>query len=477
MDSAYTTLNRTGLQAGKYLFSATDANGCSSSTVYTITQPASIQPGFSVVNSTCNVSNGTINTSTSGGNGAYTYLWSANAGSATSASVSALPAGLYSVQITDGVGCSTVFPFALNDVGSISIVDTIFSAPCNSSSAAIHVGVSGGTAPYTYVWSTGDTTQNVSGLNPGNYSLQASDASGCKNSELYKVFNSYIPEICALTVDTSDNRNEIYWDKSNSGAIKEFKIYRESVANFGFLHVGTVPYDSVSQFKDPFASAVVHAWKYSLSAIDSCGNETGRSYFNYRPYHLYVDTVCSGACNRLVWSNALGVSYTKTYIYRKTSSTAWVLIDSVDLTAVPNNNYVDTNPPAGAFYMLETNVMNTCNPSYRWSEIESNTFAVVKKTRSNVNNNKIGAVGISDPVSPTKVVLFPNPSGNNLTVFIENNNDLAHCIIYDVSGKLIRAENFSGSKHTMFLSEISKGIYVVELRWGQKSAFRKWVKQ
>ena len=176
-----TTQSVSGLVAGTYSVAITDANGCSAYVTKTITAPVALVASGTATNVSCNGgSNGAINLSISGGTGAYTYSWS---NGATTQNVSGLVAGTYSVAITDANGCSASVTKTITAPAALAASGTATNVSCNGgNNGAITLSISGGTTAYTYSWSNGATTQNVSGLGAGTYSVAITDANGCTAS-------------------------------------------------------------------------------------------------------------------------------------------------------------------------------------------------------------------------------------------------------------------------------------------------------
>jgi len=87
--------------------------------------------------------------------------------------------------------------------GMSMIVLSTFTAPCGQCASAIQVGASGGTAPYSYVWSTGATTDSVSGLCPGTYTCTVTDADSCVSWGSITITSPAGPTVSATLLDAS----------------------------------------------------------------------------------------------------------------------------------------------------------------------------------------------------------------------------------------------------------------------------------
>lgn len=180
-----TTASITGLTAGIYTVSATNADGCFNVAVDTIEQPTVLANSFSVTPATCSGTNGTATATVSGGTAPYTYLWS---NLQTTAGATGLSAGTYSLAVTDANGCTFA---ATTTVTLVPFVTSTASTPtkCAGSSDGVATSVvtSGGTPPYTYAWSSGQTTQVATGIGAGTYTVVTTDAVGCSTTKTVTV--------------------------------------------------------------------------------------------------------------------------------------------------------------------------------------------------------------------------------------------------------------------------------------------------
>ncbi|MBK9353828.1 MAG: SprB repeat-containing protein [Bacteroidetes bacterium] len=173
-----TTEDRTGLAAGTYSVLITDANGCTVNlTGIVVNNTAGPNASMTKTDATCGNCNGTIDVTVTGGTTPYTYLW--NDGN-TNQDRTGLCAGTYSVTITDKNGCTTTLSnIVIGNIAGSTATATVTNATCGQNNGAINVTVSGGTAPYTYVWNNGTTTEDRTGLAAGTYSVLITDANGC----------------------------------------------------------------------------------------------------------------------------------------------------------------------------------------------------------------------------------------------------------------------------------------------------------
>jgi len=181
------TATPSSLGAGSYTLVVTDANNCSSDTTgVTIDQPDSLDvQAIDVINVTCaGGADGSIDVAVSGGTSPYSYNW--NTGDTTQ-DLSGISAGTYGLVVTDSLGCtSDSLPVTITEPDSIAIsVDQATDVSCaGASDGSVDVSVSGGTAPYSYNWSNNDTTQDLSNLDGGTYTLVVTDTLGCESDTL-----------------------------------------------------------------------------------------------------------------------------------------------------------------------------------------------------------------------------------------------------------------------------------------------------
>ncbi|GEM_PF-5227958 len=211
--SGGTLASATGLKADTYTVTITDSNACIITKTITITEPELLVVVESSTNIKCNgAADGSAEVTVSGGNPPYSYLWS---NGATSAKISNLNAGLYSVIVKDGNGCSKNATFTITQPTVLSATTSSISVSCNgNNNGSAGVTPSGGQAPYTYLWTNGATTPSISNLTANQYFVLITDANGCTIGKYFT-----ITEPAALTSSGSQVNIGCFGASSGSATV------------------------------------------------------------------------------------------------------------------------------------------------------------------------------------------------------------------------------------------------------------------
>ena len=198
-----TTASITGVSAGTYSVTVTDQNGCYDSASSTVTEPALLVSAVYVdSNVTCNgLSDGGATAAATGGNAPYTYSWS---NGATTASITGVSAGTYSVTVTDNKGCYDSASATITEPATLIANSQVTSnVSCSGASdGVVTASATGGNAPYTYTWSNGGTSASISGLVTGTYSVTVTDNKGCTSTS-----NSTVTSSSSLIASANTNAN------------------------------------------------------------------------------------------------------------------------------------------------------------------------------------------------------------------------------------------------------------------------------
>ncbi len=216
-----TTLTITGATAAMtgYTYRCVAINGsggCSTNSNGATLSISNIITAGSKSDATCNgVANGAAAVSASGGATPYSYSWSPSGG--TGSVATGLPAGSYTVTVTDNIGCTATRSYTIAQPAAlIAVANTQTNVSCNGgTNGTASVSVSGGTTGYTYDWTgtpNGDGTASVTGLSAGAISCTVTDANGCTAS-----VNFTITEPTALTA-TADAQTNVSCNGGSNGA-------------------------------------------------------------------------------------------------------------------------------------------------------------------------------------------------------------------------------------------------------------------
>ncbi|PBQ34542.1 hypothetical protein CNR22_23080 [Sphingobacteriaceae bacterium] len=174
------TASISNLTAGTYTSSLTDNKGCSISAVYVIPQSPQIIVTFTQTNVSCfNGNNGSITTSASGGAGPYVFQWMPV--NSSSQNITGLGSGIYTLTVTDNLGCTNSKTASITQPPLLALTTTVVNETCDYlNNGSVFAAGYGGTPGYTYLWLPGsNTTNSVTNLSAGNYSLTLSDTLGC----------------------------------------------------------------------------------------------------------------------------------------------------------------------------------------------------------------------------------------------------------------------------------------------------------
>jgi uncharacterized repeat protein (TIGR01451 family) len=173
----------TGLSPGYINCTVTDAVGCTRIVYVNIPAgPGYLQATSIITPSQCGASTGAVNLSVTGGAAPYTYLWS---NGSTTQDLTGLAPGSYNVAITDNAGCVLRAYKYIQNVSPLNVSISGNEPGCGVATGSLNTNVSGGTAPYTYLWNTGATTQNLSSLTIGYFNVRVTDSNGCTGYDNY----------------------------------------------------------------------------------------------------------------------------------------------------------------------------------------------------------------------------------------------------------------------------------------------------
>lgn len=183
--SNFATTNSTnGLDGGPFSVVIEDANGCDTIVTSTITSPAEIAIQLTGFEPLCaDSANGSINTTVTGGTSPYAYNWTGTNNFTSTNQNPQVASGSYTVTVTDANNCTGTDAIAVSAPSPFTVSVVAINPACiGDSTGAVAASTAGGTAPYTYAWSTSaaDDSTYIESLPAGSYSVTVTDANGCQ---------------------------------------------------------------------------------------------------------------------------------------------------------------------------------------------------------------------------------------------------------------------------------------------------------
>lgn len=178
----------TNLAPGAYVVTVTDSNNCSESFTIPIAEPSELIISTNGNDITCNgQANGMVQVGASGGVGPYNYQWSG--GLPNQVSNSGVPAGTYSITVTDVKGCSKTDTLIINEPQPLILnISTLTGTTCGEQNGAVTVFAAGGNPGYTFQWSHTTVNSNfLDSLSAGNYSVAVIDSSSCSDTISFSI--------------------------------------------------------------------------------------------------------------------------------------------------------------------------------------------------------------------------------------------------------------------------------------------------
>lgn len=431
--------NVINIGAGVYSLLITDANGCTATATTTVNQPTSMSLTLNTINSNCSMANGQASVTVTGGFPSYSYQWSPIGG--TNQVASNLPAGSYTVNITDGNGCLSSGATVVNDNSgpNVSILSTTNVACFGGNSGAATVGVAGGIGPFTFSWQPfGGTAQTAIGLTAGTYVVTVIDMStGCQS------LATTSPAITQPTdIQISINKNDVSCFGGNNGSASAivsggtgaytytWSPSGSNSSNAGSLSAGThtvtvrdgngcLKTQTVT-INQPAALAVVISTLTNVSCFGGANGSAASTVTGGTAPYFYNWSSGSAAQNAvglsagflsLTVTDSKGcTAFTNTSIAQPSSA----LVVSMTATAVTcfggTNGAVSASPSGG-----------TAGYTYNWSPNTGST-----QTLTNVNAgvklvivtdangcNANGFITVTQPTPVTATIVSTNPTCGN----------------------------------------------------------------
>jgi gliding motility-associated-like protein len=298
--------NPTGIRAGDYDITVTDAAGCAEISTITVNEPDSLQSNILTTNESCNPGgDGTAVAISQGGTAPYTYTWSA--GTSAGNSVSDLANGNYRLTTTDKYGCSEITIFNISSDAPYVVTPTTTTASCNGGiDGTISLTVTGAVAPIVYNWAGGLPPQaNQTGLPAGNYLVTVTDGTFCSSQLTIGIIeDSPIIGRVTATDESCTPGGDAYAIATQNGGLAPY-TYTWSA--------GGTP------FGDSLADLSVGAYSVTIEDANACTEVIPFSVLSGSDIdagETIVEPLCFGECTGTISLNPTGGSGTGyTYLW------------------------------------------------------------------------------------------------------------------------------------------------------------------
>jgi hypothetical protein len=290
----------------------------------------------------------------------------------------------------------------------------------------------------------------------------------CKLSSLSDLDATSSPELCMVTLDPITNKNKLVWKKPDSKNIDKYIIYRLN-AHWEYDSIGYQNYAGNNYFIDNAISPEKKAERYTIGLIDVCGNKSDFSDDGIKTMHLMIYPGPNKKW-QLLWSPYTGADDPYYRIYRGTTPTNKVLIDSLTGDEDQMFMYTDINSPSGTvYYSVEAVTGEDCE--------ETQGPTVAGRIRSNNAYYTAETMGL-DNLQSLQTMIFPNPSQGLISIRFEGKEGLyenSSLSIINHLGQSILSQNLNDVNTDLNLSELSKGIYFVKIENGDSYSIQKIV--
>jgi gliding motility-associated-like protein len=316
-----TTQDLTGLLAGNYTVTVTDANNCTITQSEQVTQPPTpIVITGSGNTIACGATTGNININVNGGGTPYQYHWSNNS---TTQNISNIIAGTYTVSVTDAFGCQVTQDFTINTLTNLTATTTSTDAACTSSPTGSATAIpTGGLAPYSYQWSNNQTTATISNLNIGLYTVTVTDATNCAIVASATVGENSTLSIQGTSIDVSCHNG-------NDGSIQT-SITSNTVGTYTYQWSGTT--QTTANINN------LSTGNYTVTVTDQNGCTANEAFTINQPSALSItangiDVSCFGGNDGVL--NATATGGTAPYTYQWSNGLGIL----PNISGVPVGNY------------------------------------------------------------------------------------------------------------------------------------------
>ena len=468
------------LCAGNYTLTIIDQNNCVENLSNTIYEPnpLSITVDSIIDIVTYGVNDGAIYITASGGDSSYSYSWiGPNGFTSSDDNINLLCAGQYIVTVDDSISV-LVDTFNIYEPQPINTNLNIDPILCYNGQTQAQINVWGGTQPYSYYWSNGDTNFFTT-LNSGNYNYTIIDENGCSYVDTFFISN---PDSITLQASVANPSCNGY----NNGEVI-INITSGGTQPFDFLMMG----NSTTQSSNSFNGLSQGDYTYIVTDINGCQNTISATLTDPPSLSSVIsstDVSCYGYCDGSGNITGLGGTSPYTYLWDNGASNLCAGLHNVIITdsnGCINTNSVIINEPdpllinvwtvndtlqaTSGFITYQWNYNNVnivgANDSIYIASLYGDYYVTVSDTNGCFADSYfINYSLLSLENYNLNIRIYPNPTNGNIT--IESKENINSISVFNTYGnQLYSVDNnlYTTKKINIDLSKFAKGVYFVKI--------------
>ncbi len=413
------TISASNLQSGNYTVTVTDNYGCVAITL-PVSVPEPTQIGVNIIgaDALCNsTATGSATSVGNGGVGNYNYVWS---NQQVNAHATSLVAGIYSVTITDGNGCTANGNINILEPNAIITNTATVDAHCNQANGSANIIVNGGTPAYNYLWSNGVVSALNNNIAQGVYTVTITDANGCTAIDVVSI-NNLNGVVAQANVTNNTSCNALCDGTANAVAVG-----------------GNGPYNySWTNGQNTAGANGLCASGYTVTISDADGCNSTASVTITQP------SAISGVVNT-VDANCFGENSGSASVIANGGTGAYTYLWSNNSPSLQTNNLLQ------GVYSVTVTDANGCTK-------EINNIIINEPTQVVANISGAQIVCMGSQAIITAGATGGNPGYN----YLWNNNAIAQSITVTVNNQTIYTVTITDSKGCSSVASSSVDVYAL----------------
>jgi gliding motility-associated-like protein len=387
-----------GLAPGIYYLTVTDAVGCNAYSNDTIIEPGLLSISTTVSNVSClGLQDGNITANVSGGTAPFSYSWFSISGNAyTGAFIDSLPADSYDLEVTDANGCNEATTVLVGQPSNpLTATSNVTTVSCfGGSDGSITLTPAGGTSPYSFSWSDGQTTAQASNLVAGSYIGTITDGNGCTTIDTISLGQP--DEIAANLTQSPENCNQL-----------DGQITANPTGGVGGYSYNWISYVETSNVLSNLDGGTGNPVLVIITDNNNCSHSASLVVQETQALTLDSATIKDVECfeSNDAWAIAHISGGNLPYTYQ------WFDSNNVAINPVKTQDSLIFNVPAGTYKAFVTDASN-CSDTFYITIVETQSAGLTATIKPGQSNLSLNCFGDNDGIVALNVTggtPFPGP--------------------------------------------------------------------